>query len=257
MRWRTWLMLVIFTVGVLGAADGAAAFGDPRSMALQYAMGALVDDGTSSFSNPAGVAQLRTRELHVSYQLGGDGPATASAVYSEPDYGTGSGSLGLVRWMDSDLAQTMLFYTVAYQVQERLRLGATIRYDAKRDGYRLVSGDVGLQFETGTPVSLGLVVENPLFYEFGDTGVQLDPVLRPAVGVDLEPVALGAELYQQQFRMGAEYTVRDVSVRGGINRDFDLAETRVSFGLGFDWEEWRFDYAYGDEKHQVGLSVRF
>ena len=257
MRWRVFLVFIVFFGGFLSAANAASAFGDPRSTALQYAMGALVEDGTSSYTNPAGVVQLRKREFHVSYRLGGEEPASLAAVYSEPDYGTGAGSLGVVRWMDADFAQTMLFYTAAYQVQERLRIGATVRYESQRDGYTLVSGDVGLQFETGTPISLGLVVENPLFYEFGETGVQLDPVLRPAVGVDFSPLLLGAELYQERLRIGAEYTVRDISLRGGMARDFDLAATTVSFGVGYEWEEWRFDYAYGDERHQVGLSMRF
>lgn len=286
----------LFTLPVYaGQGDGgeAGAFlkmgAGARALALGKAYVALADDATASYWNPAGLTQLKGRNLYLMYgepfdKISGIGyslagyaqPTTwgsigASLIYLSVDGLEEANSNGGPTGHEFGDKEMALLLSYGKEINPALSLGATLKgisqeIDSDKDsGFGL---DVGLLYRPTTQLAklkVGIVLQDlvranireekmPLRLRLGVASYLLrDDRLRLSIGADL------AADRSVKGHVGAEYEfLKNLSLRAGYSTDNE----EITGGLGFKIKQFCLDYAYGSHNdlgatHRVSLGVKF
>lgn len=273
--WLTsWLLLASVTPVVAAfefTGQGA------QSTALGGAFTARVKTAEAVWFNPAGNArqgQWQAGTTHALLYPGLDegSPTLNGVAVAGPLQGgglqAGLSFLGAEGWREEVL-------TLGYgrALHERFALGGNLRTSAWKAGdlsHRIWSLDVGGTWEVGfvhpqAYLRLGWVAK-------GLNGANIAAGGQEAGGKERELVVAASLTFagkevlidiarrdgRTEFRAG--YETRTVSLNGarfrmgGTAIGSGFADRELNVGLGHDWKEWNFDYAYSYPLHLAGLG---
>lgn len=252
-----------------------------RATAMGEAFTALVDDGTSIYWNPAGLVQVKKRELLVMYNIYFEGINQGYLSLASP-LARGTVGLGInyvhigdIEGTDEygnftgDFSASDFQASLAYSrfISPRLTFGISvgILQDAiKEDKKTAFFGNVGLLLKTARLLSLGLVFQN-IGSKLGEDPLPL--TFRGGVAVTLEPVNVEVDVVKPSdndvcYCAGIEWQIKDVlALRLGYKVVQDTG-AGMSIGIGLSIKEIQFNYAYissGDLGHlqKISSAIRF
>ena len=292
--WWPWCLALILVWGESEGRTSARQVGfvllregvGARAAAMGEAYTAVAGDQTAAFWNPAGVAAMRGKDFllahHRSFQ-------SIQQAYAGWAYGNGRRGLALSVGIHSaggletrtgpsaeplgtfGLYEINAGFSYAQRIGERMYAGASVRALHETIGPEGASGvaaDVGLLYRMPVEgVTVGAVCRN--WGRMGPLDRERVPLPRTfRIGAALARGALAGsvdlrfpERGGRGLHAGVEYGVRQAFfLRGGYRSG---SETRdVSFGVGLQRRNWRFDYAYVPTglglggSHRVALGIR-
>jgi hypothetical protein len=255
---------------------GYAIFEDNESGVRAEGMGgsftALADDISAVDFNPAGLAQVRERELQVFYKLlyGGVG---VNLHTIQAGAGVPAGRFGTVAFRLQETgfefqSQRSLKLAHGFQLAEGLMFGYGI------NGYNLYQQDFGSGFALGLDLSLlarfarfwsaGFYAHNLNMSKIGNSelprllvlglGFSPRPGIQSALQVVKEPGMRTRFCFGQEFEVVPEYLI----LRAGVQTE----PVRFSFGLGTGFRKIGIDYALITHpvlpfSHNFGVRVKF
>ncbi len=252
-----------------------------RATAMGGAFTALADDSTSLYWNPAGLAQIKGRELSATYNLWFEDIRQGYLSMGFPSMG---GTLGLAaNYVDmgtlegrdeagnptgnftaSDL-ELMVGYAKKIAPKFSFGFGAGIIQDTiAEDKESAFLANVGLLTEVSKPLILGLVVQN-IGTELGSDPLPL--TLRLGLALRRNPFVIALDLVKPTdddtyYCAGAEWWIEKiVALRVGYKSNQD-AGSGLTAGLGFKVATVDLDYAYvayGDlgNTHRISLGFKW
>jgi len=252
-----------------------------RATAMGEALTALADDATALYWNPAGLAQLRERELSTMYNMHfqeikqgyvslafplskgtvglGVNYVDMGEIEGRDEYGNPTGNFGA-----SDI-QSLLGY--ANKISPKLMLGIsagmlqdTIAGD-KKTAY-LCSG--GILFKPTELISIGLACQN-IGSKLGEDPLPL--TIRGGIAARLKSISLEADIVKPMdddmyYCAGLEWWIANiVALRAGYRTGRDIG-SGISAGLGLKISKINLDYAYvpyGDlgNIQRISLGIKF
>ncbi len=294
MRRRLWSVLVIIiSIIVLGSvcyANGAGTTGanflkigvGARAAALGDAFTVIVDDSTSLYWNPAGLAKMEKRQLSATYNMwfAGINQGYLGMGFPLSRRGVIAGGVNYVDMGDFDgrdefgnptgtFTASALNYQLGYanRVREKLTWGisAGLVQDTIADDIKSTYAvNFGLIFKSSESLSLGLAVQN--------IGGQLgsDPlpfVAKVGMAYTWKSLLLVLDIASPTdndlyYCAGIEWWIMDgIALRAGYKTNQDIGQG-LTAGLGFDKGKIRFDYAYVPygalgNTHRVLLGMSF
>ncbi|MEW6620108.1 MAG: PorV/PorQ family protein [bacterium] len=289
------IVLALNSVGVEGAKKGSTGAQvlklsvGARPAAMSEAFGALADDVTAIYWNPAGLANLKEKEFcfmhsdwlkEINYGFAGYAQPLANdrALGLSMMY-LGSGDMKKLNTNgieEGDFEAKDMVVTAAYgwKLSEELSLGASIKaISLKIDNEKANSFAVDVGFLSRTPLEnllIGGALQNlgskvkfinegdnlPLNVKLGTAYKAMDDRLILLLDIN-KPVDNDLRL-----NLGTEYWLTStVALRGGYNSGIDEG-SGVTLGIGFALRTLQLDYAYvpyGDlgKTHRYCLLVRF
>ncbi len=259
------LLLLIFSKSFSQVHPGA------RQIALAHSDVALSNDVFAVFNNPAGTAQLMSREIGFYYS---PSPfdlkelANGYAVVSEPTE-FGVFSAGFMFYGFELYKENKISLSYSNKLSDNFLFGITGTYhNLKIERY---GSDNTFSFNLGGIAVLseswkiGFYAENISRATYGNESDQIPTVLW--LGTSFKPVnqlntffALEKDLdYDPSFRFGIEYRIiENLSLRSGFNN----YPSTYNFGVGIFLGLFEFDYALFTHQdlgltHQAGLIIRF
>jgi len=234
----------------------------PRALAMGCAFGALADDATAGYWNPAGLPLVGHQEVSATHaDLFGTGLADNYLSFVLP---LTLRQAAAVDWFNSGFDDGELGYhenriQLAYgrRVHELVSAGIAVKYLNRSTEY----GGVSVRQGGGFGVDLGLlafpraglrmavtaqdVTNTRLHYEGGDgTAVAFPRNLRGAVAWEpLRDLTLAFDA-DDRWHAGAEYRLLDIlALRGGLQKDWRGPDELIwSAGTGVKLGFLRFDY---------------
>lgn len=250
-----------------------------RAPAMGEAFTAVADDATAISWNPAGIAQLDSREISMSYNMWLQSTSYSTVHYVQPimpghtlgasifylSYGdmmetTGTSRTGTGRVFSP--SGTVATISYALKIMENLSLGANLKLlnqsidIYKEDGNAF---DVGLLLNGFRGMNVGLVAQNlgsnlPQTIKLGLSRRFLEDKL-------LFALDLNAPNDNNSFvSLGGEYQINPLLIiRAGYNtRSEEGVGGNLGIGLGLNLSHFSVDYAYvpyGDlgSTHRIGL----
>ena len=259
-----------------------------RPLGMGSAFVATAEGASAIFWNSAGLAQVKHRELTMSYMELYGLVSYSSVGYARP---TRMGSIGFGFVSSNDVEglyrETVLALSAAQEVYRGLDVGANAKYlsSAANTGNVRIGGGRGLALDLGCQyhvweglLSFGAAFQNlvgyvsntrekvkgipgerysqrPDFaYKIG-TGIELGHLL-----TRVESAVLAAELSDGDIHMGLECTFWDVvAARAGLRTGNDLTRL-ITMGFGLKLSALTFDYAYvgsevGSQTSQFSVSI--
>ncbi len=294
MRRRLWNVLVvtipIIIFGSVGYANGPGTTGasflkigvGARAAAMGDAFTVIVDDSTSLYWNPAGLAKIEKRQLSATYNMwfAGINQGYLGMGFPISRRGVAAGGVNYVDMGDFDgrdeagnptgtFTASALNYHLGYanRVGEKLMWGisAGLVQDTIADDIKSTyAANFGLLFQSSESLSLGLALQNIGGQLAGDP---LPFVAKIGMALTWEPLVLVLDIAKPTdndtyFCAGIEWWVWDgLALRAGYKTNQDIGEG-LTAGLGFDKGKIRFDYAYvpyGElgNTHKVSLGMSF
>jgi len=253
-----------------------------RAAALGDAFTVIVDDSTSLYWNPAGLAKMEKGQLSATYNVWFAGINQGYLGIGFPLGGTGvaAGGVNYVDMGDFDgrdeagnptgtFTASALSYQLGYanRVGEKLTWGISaggIQDTIDDDTKRTYAANLGLIFKSSESLSLGLAVQN-VGGELG--GDPLPFVAKIGMAYSWKSLLLALDIASPTdndlyYCAGIEWWIMDgIALRAGYKTNQDIGEGFTA-GLGFDKGKIRFDYAYvpygelGDT-HKVLLGMSF
>lgn len=306
MNWSIPNRLILFlAVGLLaGSADAGA--GSTAANFLRIGMGArgsgmgeaqsaVVDDVTSIYWNPAGLAPLRYQELSLMhYDLAQEVRyQQASYAYPTPNKGTFAVGLnildyGTIKGYDSgglptssvNAKNTLLTGSWAKKFSEKSPLlgGVSVKYlSSELAGFKasvpMIDLGVKYPFETGRLRGLNLAANMRNIgpdVKYDKEGSPLPQQLVLGAGF----LALGGNLAvaldsispkggNNYFTTGIEYRLFEIlRLRVGYNGLSNFVGNGISYGMGLRFTQWNIDYAFvplGDlgNTNRISVGMRF
>lgn len=294
MRKRLWSVLVIIiSIIVLGSvcyANGPGTTGanflkigvGARAAALGDAFTAVVDDSTSLYWNPAGLAKMEKRQLSATYNMWFAGINQGYLGISFPlsRGGVVAGGINYVDMGDFDgrdeagnptrtFTASALNFHLGYadRVGEKLMWGISaglVQDTIDDDIKRTYAANLGLIFKSSELLSLGLALQNVGGQLGGDP---LPFVAKVGMAYTWKSLLLALDIASPAdndvyYCAGIEWWIMDgIALRVGYKTNQDIGEG-LTAGFGFDKGKIRFDYAYvpygelGDT-HKVLLGMSF
>ncbi|OGC76763.1 MAG: hypothetical protein A2145_01280 [candidate division Zixibacteria bacterium RBG_16_40_9] len=240
---------------------------DPKSIGLGNAFLSLCDNSNSVFLNPAGLSFLSQPQVYVGYSnaygLSELSQTSLSIAYPKKSWGVG---LGISVFGKSDFYQEKVgVISGAYNFKNKISFGLSFKYltlssTSNYPELKAAGLDAGFRWKFMEKVEMGGVVKNFNQPKFGEDKIPLNYNLGLAY-YPLKEIALFVGYYddadfKSQIRLGQEtYLNKNLSVRFG----FQSQPSRYSLGFGFNWENFKLDYAYFnhpvlDATHKVGLT---
>jgi hypothetical protein len=253
-----------------------------RAAALGDAFTVIVDDSTSLYWNPAGLAKMEKGQLSATYNIWFAGINQGYLGVGFPLSGKGivAGGVNYVDMGDFDgrdefgnptgtFTASALNYQLGYAngIGEKLIWGisAGIVQDTIADDIKSTyAANFGLIFKSSESLSLGLAVQN--------IGGQLgsDPlpfVAKVGMAYTWKSLLLALDIASPTdndlyYCAGIEWWIMDgIALRVGYKTNQDIGQG-LTAGLGFDKGKIRFDYAYvpyGElgNTHKVSLGMSF
>jgi len=251
-----------------------------RPAAMGEAFTALASDGTSLYWNPAGLIQIKQRELSATYNLWfqeirqGYVSFGFSSLRGTVGLGANYVDMGDIEGRDEEgnptgdfgASDVHLFLGYAKRFK-KIALGFTagwLKDTIKEDTKSAFLGNIGLLYPLSGQLTLGTAIQN--------VGSQLgnDPLplaLKIGMALSREALTLAADVAKPKdndlyWCVGAEWWIRDIiALRAGYKTNQDIGEG-WSAGLGFKFQRICLDYAYvpyGDlgNTHRISLGMKF
>jgi len=258
----------------IGVGARAAAMGDAFTV--------IVDDSTSLYWNPAGLAKMEKGQLSATYNMWFAGINQGYLGMSFPlsRRGVAAGGMNYVDMGDFDgrdeagnptgtFTASALNYQLGYanRVGEKFIWGisAGLVQDTIADDIKSTyAANFGLLFETSESLSLGLALQN-IGGQLG--GDPLPFVAKIGMAYTWQSLLLALDIAKPAdndlyYCAGIEWWIMDgIALRAGYKTNQDIGEG-LTAGLGFDKGKIRFDYAYvpyGElgNTHKVSLGMSF
>lgn len=251
-----------------------------RATAMGEAFTALADDGTAFYWNPAGLIQIKQRELSATYNLWFQGISQGYISFGFPSLG---GTVGLgVNYVDmgdiegrdeqgnptGDFGASDVHLFAGYADKfKNISWGITVGWlkdTIDKDTKTTFLGNIGLLYPLTERFTLGVVAQN--------IGTKLgnDPLpftFKVGAASKLETLTLAVDIAKPQddeiyYCLGAEWWLRNLlALRVGYktNQDIGIA---ITAGIGLKISKTSIDYAYvpyGDlgSTHRISLVIRF
>jgi len=282
--------ILIFTLNISSFAGGpgttAANFlkigVGARAAALGDAFTVIVDDSTSLYWNPAGLAKMEKRQLSATYNMwfAGINQGYLGIGFPLSREGIVAGGVNYVDMGDFDgrdeagnpsgtFTASALNYHLGYanRVGEKFMWGisAGVVQDTIDDDIKSTyAANLGLIFKSSELLSLGLALQN-IGGQLG--GDPLPFVAKIGMAYTWKSLLLALDIAKPTdddvyYCAGIEWWVWDgIALRVGYKTNQDIGEG-LTAGFGFDKGKIRFDYAYvpygelGDT-HKVLLGMSF
>ena len=281
-------LVTIFVTPALAGGPGTTAANflkigvGARAAALGDAFTVIVDDSTSLYWNPAGLAKMEERQLSATYNMWFAGINQGYLGIGFPLSGEGivAGGVNYVDMGDFDgrdeagnptgtfTASALNFHLgYANKVGEKLIWGisAGLVQDTIADDIKSTyAANLGLIFESSESLSLGLALQN-IGGQLG--GDPLPFVAKVGMAYTWRSLLLALDIASPTdndlyYGAGIEWWIMDgIALRAGYKTNQDIGEGFTA-GLGFDKGKIRFDYAYvpyGElgNTHRVLLGMSF
>jgi hypothetical protein len=242
-----------------------------RAVSLNGAFTSLSDNSLAVFYNPAGLGQMKFREISAFYSpapFGLSDLSTAALSYAEPVkfgvIGAGIKSYGFDLYRE-----TNILFSYGNNYSGRLFYGANINfYHLNIQNYNSASSfglDIGAMAYLTSFLKWGFFGKNITSSSIGRTKEKIAQVYRTGFTyqpVDILNLILEAEKdvkYPVSVRAGFEYSIIDyVDLRAGVGSE----PTLFSAGVGINYSLIRFDYAFSKSEdlgftHQGTITVNF
>lgn len=284
-------VIVTTVIVLLAVADEAAlACVGARQMAMGGTFVGIADDPSAVYWNPAGIAMLEQRSLHITSTLNNRDTYNYDdfLVFISPKHGDFNLGLSLVREHLGERngtgdyqAGNWFTCSIASLVMEGLSIGANIRYEAyfkqALDG-NLASGcrwglDLGILCQVNSKVSLGCLIQdaglsNVKWADGGTEAIRMN--IRPGIGYRPDQYTLIAcDIYDLGIPILSTGTNEDsrLCLRFGLERwltpnlaarfgyyGIKPSEGAVTYGIGLHKGRYTLDYAYLDVATVPGRS---
>ena len=257
-----------------------------RAPAMGEAFTAVADDASAIYWNPAGIAQLDSQEISMSYNMWLQSTSYSTVHYVHPilpghtlgasifylNYGnimetTASSRTGTGRIFSP--SGTVATISYASNIRDNLSLGANLK---------VLSQSIDTYQESGTAIDLGILVKNLRGMDIGlvaqnlgsMSGASLPQTLKLGVSKNLLDdrmlIALDVSIPKDNntiVSLGGEYQLNQLlKLRAGYNtKSEEGAGGNLGMGLGLNLSRFSVDYAYvpyGElgSAHRVGLRFR-
>ncbi|MGA7836723.1 MAG: hypothetical protein WB996_02050 [Ignavibacteriaceae bacterium] len=233
-----------------------------KQIALSNSDIAVSDNVFALFSNPAGLGQLKWREIGAFYSpspFGLSELSNAYAAYSEP-FGFGSIAIGAMTYGFELYRENKLALGVSYLYGDNFYLGAAINYknvSIKKYGSKnTFIFDFGFLVILPGHLHLGFSYKNITRNSFGQNTDELPVTFQ--TGVSYQPinnlkVSLAVEKdirYKASPSFGIDYRIiKNVAIRSGISTE----PSKYSFGIGIFYSIINFNYAVFTHQ-ELGLT---
>jgi len=252
-----------------------------RATAMGEAFTALADDGTSIYWNPAGLVQVKKRELLAMYNIYFEeikqGYLSLASPLLQGTIGLGFNYLhmgdiegtdaqgNLTGYFSASDFQASLAYARSLSPHLSFGISAGILQDAiKEDKKTAFLANVGLLLKTSRLFSFGLVFQN-IGSKLGEGPLPF--TFRGGVAVMLEPLNVEVDIVkpsdnETHYCVGVEWQIKEVlALRSGYKARQDIGPG-MSIGIGLSIKQIQFNYAYvsrGDLGHlqKVSSAIRF
>ncbi len=251
-----------------------------RAMGMGGASVSVVNDGSSLYWNPAGLAGMTARSASISHVSWLDDAAYQYATFISP---LGSSYVGLaleqggIDWDNtgegsfeaSDFSGAAAY---ARRVRPNLDVGAGLKFLSSSlgdEGASAFAFDLGATYRLSEAAALGVSVRNlGSGMGFVDESDPLPATLVAGGSYRFDHVLLALDVekvsdLQAATRLGVEYApVKYVALRAGAILEGDTAFSPVTGGVGFNWDDrWALDYAFRPSDlggtHWLALSAGF
>jgi len=281
-------LVTVFADSVLANGSGTTAANflklgvGARAAALGDAFTVIVDDSTSLYWNPAGLAKMEKGQLSATYNMwfAGINQGYLGIGFPLSREGVAAGGVNYVDMGDFDgrdeagnptgtFTASALNYHLGYanRVGEKFMWGISaggVQDTIDDDTKRTYAANLGLIFKSSESLSLGLAIQN-VGGELG--GDPLPFVAKIGMAYSWKSLLLALDIASPTdndlyYGAGIEWWIMDgIALRAGYKTNQDIGEGFTA-GLGFDKGKIRFDYAYvpygelGDT-HKVLLGMNF
>lgn len=253
----------------------------PRPIAMGGAFGAVADDISAIFWNPAGLSRVGHQEITGTYaDLYDSGLKDSYTAFLIP---LSDRHAAAVDWYHSgfhdselDFGENRFDLSYGLRLQRRLFLGMNLKYLTRNtglDGTTVRSGsapglDAGALFVPRPGLRFGVVgqdlFDTRLDYDNGTSTVVYPRTVRVGASFDPRPDVTLALDMDDRYHVGTEVRPhRAVALRGGYQEDRVGGDGATwSVGAGLTAGIFRFDYAYVmpptlSATSHVGLSLAF
>ncbi len=240
---------------------------DPKSISLGNAFSSFCDNSNSVFLNPASLSFLSVAQVYVGYSnaygLSELSQTSLSIAYPKKFWGLG---LGISVFGKSEFYQEKIgIISGAFKFRDKISVGLSLKYlilssASNYPELKAASFDAGFRFQFIEKVELGGVIKNFNQPELGEDKIPLNYNLalayHPFKEIGLFLGYYDDAEFKSQIRLGQEtYVSKNLALRVG----FQSQPSRYSLGFGFNWENFKFDYAYFnhpvlDATHKLGLT---
>jgi len=251
-----------------------------RAASMGEAFTALADDGTSLYWNPAGLIQIKQRELSATYNLWFQGISQGYVSFGFPSLG---GTLGLgANYVDmghiegrdeqgnptGDFGASDVHLFAGYADKfKNTSWGITVGWlkdTIDKDTKTTFLGNIGLLYPLTERFTLGVVAQN-IGSELGSDPLPL--TLKIGAASKSETLTLAVDVAKPQdneiyYCLGAEWWLRNVlALRTGYKTNQDIGQG-LTAGIGYKFGRICLDYAYvpyGDlgDTHRISLGMKF
>ncbi|MEA1965493.1 MAG: PorV/PorQ family protein [Candidatus Aerophobetes bacterium] len=282
------LIFILISAGNVYAGVGTTAVNflkiglGARASAMGDAFTALADDGSCLYWNPAGLVQLKDKQLLVSYNSWFAGIKRGYISFTLPlseEEGVGVGTnyldMGTLEGRDEEGNPTEPFGASDFQLSVGYAKRFSDKFMAGLSGGILkdtiagnekntYSVNAGILFFIKKSLSLGLSVQNigPKL-----SGGSLPLNFKLGVAKKTESLTLTADISKptdnrMYFSIGGDWSIREnLFLRVGYKSNRDIA-SGITIGIGLKRKKIGLDYAYlpyGDlgNTHRVSLIMRF
>jgi len=242
-----------------------------RAVGLNGAYTSLSDNSLAIFYNPAGLGQMKYRELSVFYSpapFGLTELSTAALTYAEP-FKFGTFGLGIKNYGYELYREINVLLSYGGKYKDRIFYGLNLNYyNLNIKNYNSASSfgiDAGLMAYLTKYLKWGFFGKNVTGSTIGITREKIAQVYRTGFTVtprnDLNLI-IEAEKdvkYPLSVRGGLEYRIMDyVVLRGGIGSE----PAAITGGIGFNYKIFQIDYALYQSPdlgltHQGTLTINF
>lgn len=272
--WRTsWLLLACaLPAGAAFEFTGRGA----RSTALGGAFAASVRTAEAVWYNPAGNARQkhwRAGSTHALLYPGLDRSPTLNGLAVAGPLKDGGVQAGLSFLAADGWREEVLALGYGRALNDRLALGGGLRASAWKAGdlsHRAWSLDLGGTWEVGfvhplVYLRVGLAARglNGANFAAGGQAAGEEPrsvVLAASISMAGRELLIDLERRDGRSELRAGYETRTVSLNGarfrvgGAALGSNLADGELNVGLGHDWKDWNFDYAYSYPLQVTGMG---
>ena len=262
------------TAGFLKIGVGA------RAASMGEAFTALADDGTSLYWNPAGLIQIKQRELSATYNLWFQGISQGYVSFGFPSLG---GTVGLgANYVDmggiegrdeqgnptGDFGASDAHLFAGYADKfKNTSWGITVGWlkdTIGKDTKTTFLGNIGFLYSLSERFTLGAVAQN-MGSELGTDPLPL--TFKIGAASKSETLTLTVDVAKPQdnevyYCLGAEWWLRNVlALRVGYKTNQDIGQG-LTAGMGYKFGRICLDYAYvpyGDlgDTHRISLGMKF
>jgi hypothetical protein len=242
-----------------------------RQIALANSDVGLANDVFAVFNNPAGLSQIKWREIGLYYSpapFGFTEMANGFIAYNEP-FSFGSIGIGGMTYGFDLYRENRFTAAFSYNYEDRFFTGLSLNYHSlsikKYGSTGSIYADIGGLVYLADFFRLGFFIHNINHASFGSYKDQIPVIFNTGLSVDLlENLSLNAAVekdirYNAGISVGLDYRmIKYFSLRSGFSNE----PSRYTAGVGVSYSSVELDYAVFTHPdlgltHQAGLIIRF